>query len=106
ARTVAAAAAASGLVVVEAFHYRYHPLAERMRAIAHDELGTIREVRTALCFPLPKFSDIRYNYALGGGALMDAGCYALNCLRLLGPGEPEVVSARALLRTPEVDRAM
>jgi len=106
ARTVADAAASSGLVVVEAFHYRYHPLAERMRTIAHEELGEIRDVRTWMCFPLPRFSDIRYDYALGGGALMDAGCYAVNCLRLLGPGEPEVVSARALRRGPNVDRAM
>jgi predicted dehydrogenase len=28
--------------------------------------------------------DIRYDYALGGGALMDGGCYAIDCLRLLG----------------------
>jgi len=106
AQTVADAAVASGLAVVEAFHYRYHPLAERMRTIAQEELGEIRSVRTWMCFPLPRFSDIRYDYALGGGALMDAGCYALNCLRLLGPGEPEVVSARALLRGQNVDRAM
>jgi predicted dehydrogenase len=107
AREVAAAAAAAGVVVTEAFHYRYHPLAERMRTIAHSgELGTIREIRTAMCFPLPKFSDIRYDYALAGGAMMDAGCYALHCLRLLGTGEPEVVSATALLRSPTVDRAM
>ncbi len=107
AQQVADAAAASGLVVMEAFHYRYHPLAERMRSIAHDgELGTIREIRTSMCFPLPKFGDIRYNYDLGGGAMMDCGCYALHCLRLLGPGEPEVVSAAAKLKTPTVDRAM
>ena len=107
AREVAKAAADSGLVVMEAFHYRYHPLAERMRSIAHSgELGTVREVRTALCFPLPKFSDIRYDYDLGGGAMMDAGCYALTALRLLGPGEPEVVSATAKLRNPKIDRAM
>jgi predicted dehydrogenase len=30
---VAAAAAATGLVVMEAFHYRYHPLARRMREV-------------------------------------------------------------------------
>jgi predicted dehydrogenase len=107
AREVADAAARAGVVVTEAFHYRYHPLAERMRAISHgDELGTIREIRTSMCFPLPKFSDIRYNYDLAGGAMMDAGCYALHCLRLLGTGEPEVVSAAALLRSPKVDRAM
>lgn len=107
AREVAAAARASGLVVTEAFHYRYHPLAEKMRTIAHSgELGTIREVRAALCFPLPRFGDIRYSYALAGGAMMDAGCYPLTLLRLLGPSEPVVVSATAKLRTPTVDRAM
>ena len=37
---------------------------------------------------------------------MDAGCYTVHMQRLLGGGEPEVVSARAKLRTPDVDRAM
>src|SRR4051812_15214615 len=107
AREVADAAATSGLVVMEAFHYRYPPLAERMRAIVHGgELGEIRAVQTAMCFPLPRFSDIRYNFDLAGGATMDAGCYAVHCLRLLGPGEPEVVSATAKVRDPRVDRAM
>jgi predicted dehydrogenase len=107
ARAVADAAASAGVVVTEAFHYRYHALAERMRAIAHDgELGAIREIHTGMCFPLPKFGDIRYSYELGGGAMMDAGCYALHCLRLLGSGEPELISAKALLRKPNVDRAM
>jgi predicted dehydrogenase len=107
AKAVADAGTAAGLVVTEAFHYRYHPLAERIRSIAHDgELGTIREIRTSMCFPLPKFSDIRYDYDLGGGAMMDAGCYALHCLRLLGPSEPRVVSAAAKLKSPKVDRAM
>ncbi len=107
AREVAEAAKEAGVVVTEAFHYRYHPLAERMRGIAHGgELGTVREIRTSMCFPLPKFSDIRYDYDLAGGAMMDCGCYALHCLRLLGTGDPEVVSATALLRSPTVDRAM
>ena len=107
ARVVAEAARASRLVVSEAFHYRYHPLAEKMRSIAHSgELGTIRSVSTALCFPLPRFNDIRYDYDLAGGAMMDAGCYALSCLRMLGPGEPTLVSATAKLQSPKVDRAM
>ena len=32
-------------------------------------------------------------FCIGGGALMDGGCYALDCLRLLGPGEPSVTAA-------------
>ena len=105
ARTVADAAARSGLVVMEAFHYRYHPMATRMvEAVA--QLGAVESVRASLCFPLPRFSDIRYDYALGGGAMMDAGVYPLTCLRLLGPGEPRVVAATAKRRSPQVDRAM
>ena len=104
---VAAVAASSGRVVVEAFHYRYHPLAQRARAILDaGEIGRVRHVETWLCFPLPRFSDIRYDHALAGGALMDAGCYAVNMARFFGGEEPEVVSAAARLRTPDVNRAM
>jgi predicted dehydrogenase len=107
AEDVAAAATRTGLVVMEAFHYRYHPLAARMREIVESgELGTIKRVETALCFPLPMFKDIRYNYSLAGGALMDAGTYTVHMARLLGMEEPDVVSARATLHNPEIDRAM
>jgi predicted dehydrogenase len=73
--------------------------------ISQGQLGEIRRVRTWMCFPLPRFKDIRYNHALAGGSLMD-GCYAAHCLRLLGPGEPTVTSARAKLRGADIDRAM
>ncbi|MBF9068442.1 Gfo/Idh/MocA family protein [Streptacidiphilus fuscans] len=113
AKAADAAYAERGLVVMEAFHYRYHPLAERMREItASGELGEIRRIEAQLCFPLPKFQDIRYSYALAGGAMMDAGCYALHVARLLGDGggvgDPRVVSARAstLRQDPRIDRAM
>jgi predicted dehydrogenase len=103
ARRVAEAAEASGLVVMEAFHYRYHPLVRRALELV-GEVGPIRHVHTRLAFPLPRFGDIRYRFDLAGGAFMDAGCYAVHFLRVLGASEPEVVSARAKLRSPEVDR--
>jgi predicted dehydrogenase len=107
AEDVAAVAVRTGLVVMEAFHYRYHPLAKRMREIVEsDELGILRRVETALCFPLPKFSDIRYQYDLAGGATMDVGTYTVHMARLLGCEEPDVRSARAKLHTPDIDRAM
>jgi predicted dehydrogenase len=107
AEAVAAVATRTGLVVMEAFHYRYHPLAHRMREIVESgELGTIERIDTALCFPLPRFSDIRYQYDLAGGATMDVGSYTVHIARLLGGEEPTVVSAVAKLHTPDVDRAM
>ena len=107
AREIAELAAQSDRVVMEAFHYRYHPLALRVEEIiASGELGKLERVETAMCFPLHKFSDIRYNYSLAGGATMDAGCYAVHMARTFGGGTPEVVSAQAKLRDPQVDRAM
>jgi predicted dehydrogenase len=91
---------------MEAYHYRYHALAEKIASIAHGgSLGSTREVKVWMWFPLPKFSDIRYSYPLAGGATMDC-CYAVHALRLLGPGVPSVTGAKAVLRDPRVDRAM
>ncbi|MCU1370676.1 MAG: hypothetical protein JWO77_1870, partial [Ilumatobacteraceae bacterium] len=70
------------------------------------ELGAIERVETAMCFPLLRRNDIRWDYGLAGGATMDVGCYTIHCLRLLAGEEPEVVSATAKLRGPDVDRAM
>ncbi|NUS56997.1 MAG: Gfo/Idh/MocA family oxidoreductase [Streptomycetaceae bacterium] len=113
ARQVAAAAERTGLVCMEAFHYRYHPVARRMREILdEDEIGPVRHISASMCFPLPALGDIRYAYDLAGGALMDAGCYPVNALRMLAPtaagARIEVVDARAttLRRDRRIDRAL
>lgn len=106
ARAVAAVHGGTDRVLMEAFHWRYHPLAERIRGLVRSELGEVRRVETEFCVPLPLFSDIRYQLDLAGGATMDTGCYAIHILRQLGPGEPKVVSASAIEHRPGVDRAM
>jgi predicted dehydrogenase len=107
AREVAELAGKSDRVVMEALHYRYHPCAARIEEIlASGELGKLERVEARWCFWMPKFSDIRYDYALAGGALMDLGCYAVDIVRRFGGSAPEVVSAQAKLRGPQVDRAM
>ena len=104
---MAEAARQSGLVLMEAFHYRYHPLAARMKEIVDSgELGTIQRIEAWLCFPLLSRNDIRYNLSLSGGAMMDAGAYTVNVLRFLAGEEPEVVQATAKLASPGVDRRM
>jgi len=80
---VADAAAASGLVVMEAMHYRYHPLTRRLSELVA-ELGPVQHLQCWTSFAIADPDDIRYDFDLGGGALMDGGCYAIDCLRLLG----------------------
>jgi len=102
---MAEAATRTGLVVAEAFHWRYHPLAARMREILDSgELGAVRHVEAGMCIPLPFPGDIRYDLGLAGGALMDVGCYPVSIVRFLVGAEPEVVSARVKEIRPGVDR--
>jgi len=101
------AAARAGRILVEAFHYRCHPLVLRMKEIvAGGELGGLRHVEAHFCAPLWNPSNIRYRYELGGGATMDLGCYCINLIRFLAGAEPEVTGARALLASPQIDRFM
>ena len=81
ARLVAEADAAHhGLVVMEAFHYQYHPLTKRLVEIVRSgELGTIQEIDINFSAPLAKKGDIRYQLDLAGGATMDMGCYPFRC---------------------------
>ena len=107
AEQVAHAARQSGKVVMEAFHYRYHPLAKRMVQIAGSgELGRVEHVETRMCVPLPLPGNIRYRYDLAGGAAMDTGAYAVHMLRHVAGEEPVVRSARARLASPQIDRWM
>jgi len=108
AQRMADAARETGRALVEAFHWRYHPLAERvLELLAGGAIGAPRHYEAALCIPLGLMrNDIRWSWELGGGALMDAGCYTISMVRHLSGAEPEVVSAQALLWSPQVDRRM
>ncbi len=95
-----------GVVVMEAFHYQFHPLARRLVEIVRSgELGNVTNIDVAFSAPLWRKGDIRYQLGLAGGATMDMGCYPISLLRLLVPG-PRVISAEAKLSSPAVDRAM
>jgi predicted dehydrogenase len=97
----------TGLVVMEAFHYRYHPLARRMVEIVQGgSLGDLQHIHTSMMFPLLSRGDIRWQLNLAGGSTMDVGCYTIHLLRSLAQEEPKVVSASGRERSPGVDRWM
>ena len=113
AEQIAAATAGTGLVVMEAFHYRYHPFFARVLELAAT-LGPLRDVSARMIALVPDRHDIRYRLDLAGGATMDVGCYAIHQLRTVvgstaegaSSAAPTVTSARAKVMTPGVDRAM
>jgi predicted dehydrogenase len=94
------------LVLAEAFHYRYHPLAARVRELLR--AGCIgRVVHFDGHFSAPSLpTDIRYNWDLSGGATMDLGCYLLDMLCYFSGFIPVVRRAKARLGPPKIDVAM
>jgi len=107
AREMQRVAVESGLVLVEAFHNLYHPLIQQIKAIVESgELGIIEHIEAHFNMPIPKFKDIRLEYALAGGATMDVGCYPVALLRYLLGEEPAVTSAKATLHSEQIDQRM
>jgi xylose dehydrogenase (NAD/NADP) len=92
-----------GLVLLEGFMYRHQPQARRLAELARDgTIGPLKLVRAQFSFRLDRPGDVRWDPALGGGALLDVGTYCVNVLRLVG-GEPEVVHAERVLGPTGVD---
>jgi len=108
AKEVLAATIKSGKVFMEAFHYYYHPMFQRLLTIIKSgEIGEVIKVESALLTPTPDKSDLRMQFALAGGSLMDVGCYALHSQRmisqLISDGEPTIVKTDSNAADGEVD---
>jgi len=92
------AAAKSGTVFMEAFHYLFHPVTRRLHELLESgELGELQRVETLVAIQAPADTDPRWSLPLAGGAVMDLGCYSLHAVRMLAPwagGAPRLVSAR------------
>ncbi len=95
AREMAAAASRAGVLLQEAFMYRFHPQIERLvQLVRTGAIGTPWLVRAGFTFTVASEEDIRLNPSLGGGGIYDVGCYTVSISRLL-LGEPEQASAVA-----------
>ena len=99
------AAESAGRVCVEGLMWRHHPqtlLAQRL--IAEGAIGDVAFIRAALSVRVPA-GDIRRTGRLGGGAVLDLGCYCISAIRLFG-GQPLSVSAAQVIDTaPGADGA-
>ena len=101
------AAKESGRRVVEAFHDHYHPLGAWIRdTVARGEFGPVLRAEAIFDGPNPfQPNTLRHVLELGGGALMDLGCYPVHWLRALF-GEPVVRAARAVRNPAGADQSI
>jgi len=109
ARAMADQAAACGKLLMEAFMYRFHPRSRRIKQIVDEGgIGSPCLIRSAFCFHMDEAilksgANIRLKPGMGGGALMDVGCYGVSVARWFMAAEPTRVQAQAVYHPAGAD---
>ncbi|KAF9583202.1 hypothetical protein BGW38_010031 [Lunasporangiospora selenospora] len=102
-----------GIVLLEAFHYRFHPagiyfqqiIREHVNLHGGDPRAVIKGIHTEIS--LPKIigdDDIRFNWDLAGGALMDLGTYTVNAIHYFTGLDIDSVDSAEATTIPKDDR--
>jgi D-xylose 1-dehydrogenase (NADP+, D-xylono-1,5-lactone-forming) len=91
-----------GLVLSEAYMYRYHPQTRLVRDLVGDgAVGELAIISGSFTWPCVE-PDVRLDPQLQGGCLLDVGCYPLSATRMLA-GEPLSVAAQQVVGPTGVD---
>jgi D-xylose 1-dehydrogenase (NADP+, D-xylono-1,5-lactone-forming) len=85
----------AGVQLFEAFVFLYHPKSLKLRQVLNEgAIGALVQMTASFTFPLQRPTDnIRMNRELGGGNLMDVGCYPIAYTRFVFDAEPIAVQA-------------
>jgi predicted dehydrogenase len=103
AQEIVDACASAGVKLMEAFMYRLHPSWEAVvELVASGRIGTLQAIQIWFSYYNVDPANIRNIREVGGGALLDIGCYAVSAARMLFEAEPDDVRA-AITRDPASD---
>jgi predicted dehydrogenase len=92
AREMIVACDEAGVLLMEAFMYRLHPMWVKTKELVDSgAIGELRCVQTIFSYFNDDPANIRNIPEVGGGALYDIGCYAINVSRMLFSSEPTAV---------------
>lgn len=104
ARDMAEACRQHGVLLMEAFAHRFHPQYAKVREwIREGRIGRIVRLSASMSRSTYPVDNIRMNRSLGGGAIMDLGCYCINTARYLVGAEPVSAFARQDIGSTGVD---
>lgn len=88
-------ASEKGLALHENYMFVFHDQLKALdKIVKNGEIGSVRLYRISFGFPLRSRNDFRYNKALGGGALLDAGGYTIKYASYLLGDTAKVVTAQ------------
>ncbi|MEX0770560.1 MAG: Gfo/Idh/MocA family oxidoreductase [Balneolaceae bacterium] len=78
------------LKVMEAFMYRHHPRWQKTKEwVDEGRIGELNTVHSYFSYYNDNPDDIRNQAEIGGGGMMDIGCYCISAARFLFGGEPQ-----------------
>jgi predicted dehydrogenase len=109
AHEMADAVGRGNLFLMEAFMYRFHPRSRQIKQwVSEGRIGEPRLVRSAFCFHMAQEileagDNVRLRAGMGGGALLDVGCYSVSVARWMMGAEPTQVQAQAIYHDTGVD---
>lgn len=91
------AARKNAVMLLEAYPYYFQPQTGALQDVLRSgDIGEVRSMQACCGFTLANpINNIRLNPDLGGGALLDAGCYPLSLIRLVMGCAPQSVQAHA-----------
>ncbi|WP_129642647.1 Gfo/Idh/MocA family protein [Peristeroidobacter agariperforans] len=90
------AADAAGIVLLEGYPFLFQPQTlEIERRIQAGEIGRVQTIFATCGFTLSNPDDFRLDPTMGGGALLDAGCYPVSLIRQITGARPTRVTATA-----------
>lgn len=80
------------LKVMEAFMYRHHPQWQRAKQLVGEgKIGDLRTIQSFFSYFNTDAGNIRNQADIGGGAMMDIGCYNVSLSRFIFDAEPQRV---------------
>lgn len=95
-----------GLKLLEAFPYRFQPfMADVIDLAKAPDFGPLRQITASFGFTMTDPRNIRLRPALGGGAIMDAGCYCISFVRAVTGMAPSGIRATSRLHPSGVDNS-
>ncbi|MDH4066096.1 MAG: Gfo/Idh/MocA family oxidoreductase, partial [Acidobacteriota bacterium] len=98
------AAEAAGVVVEEGFMYRHEPLTDRVVAlVSSGGIGEVCGVVSGFTYARNRAHDVRLSPDLGGGALLDVGCYPISYACLLFGSDCQTATGSVHLSPEGVD---